>query len=86
MVPNFALMANIYALAAALRRLSEALYLTTCEPPTEALLVKLNDTVLAYDETAPLMTPAVLFVITTPSSVIVHPALLADIAPPWIAA
>jgi hypothetical protein len=85
-------MANIYALAAALRRLSEALYLTTCEPPTEALLVKLNDTVLAYEETPPfpliplLMTPAVLFVIVTPSSMTVHPALLKDMAPPWIAA
>ena len=105
MVPNYALMANIYALAAALRRLSEALYLTTCEPPIEALLVKLNDTVLAYEALVllaqegasfipqsgkPLTTPAVLFVIVTPflfpSSVTVHPALLADMAPPWIAA
>jgi hypothetical protein len=79
-------MANIYFLAAALRRLSEALYLTRFEPPIVALWVKLNDTVLAYEETPLLMMPAVLFVIVTPSSMTVHPALLKDMAPPWIAA
>jgi len=92
LVPNFALISAMYCLAAALSMLSEALYLTNREPPTAALLVKLNDTVLAYEETPLLMTPGVLFVIVTPlsplssSSMTVYLALLKDMAPPWIAA